>query len=893
MIRSPLAPLFDPGSVAVFGASDNPASVGGRVLANIRRAGFGGRLYPVNPKHDRLGDMPCYPDLASTGDLVDLAVIATPAQTVPDILRQCGETGTRHAVILSAGFGEGGGPGAENVAPLKEAAARYGVRFLGPNCVGLVRPWLGLDATFLRSETPPGGLALVSQSGALCSAISDWAEPHGLGFSALVSMGNALDIDFGDVLYFLANDPKTHAILLYVEGIRDAASFISALRHAARLKPVIVLKAGRNVQSSAAAHTHTGALIGDDAVFDAALSRAGAVRARSFGHLFSAAEILAPGKRARGNRLGIITNGGGAGVLAADRAGDLRVDLPAPSRATIEALDKVLPPYWSRSNPLDILGDARPEQFKAAVEAALRDPGFNGVLVMLTPQAMTDATAAAQALVDAIPKRAHKPVLACWMGETAVAEARRLLSSNGIPDFTTPESAVEAFSYLAEHHRNRMLALEVPGPLHDDLPPDTEGARMIIEGALAEGRHMLSDIESKAVLRAFHIPINLTIEAKTASEALIAAESVGYPVAIKINSPQIVHKSDVGGVRLNVHTAADVKLAFRDLVETARRERPDATIKGVTVERMAHVEDARELLVGVSRDAVFGPVIVFGAGGTMVEVLRDSAVTLPPLNEVLANRLINRTRVARLLDAFRDRPAVDRKAVIDVLLRVSDMVCELPEITELDINPLVAGPGGVLAVDARIGIARPPARHGPYDHVAIHPYPRHLVQRVHLADGTPLTIRPIRPEDAQAEAAFVRDLSDEAKRFRFMGSVAELSPEMLAQFTQIDYRREMALVAVIERDGKPEQLGVARYTINPDNTSCEFAIVVSDRFQTRGLGTRLMKALIDAARQHGLSRITGTVLRDNAPMLKLMEELGFSQQRDPEDPDCVIVDLSI
>ncbi len=890
MHRNPLANLFDPTSVAVFGASQHSDRVGARVFANIRRAGFDGPIYPVNPKHKRLGDLVCYPSIADIGKPVDLAVVATPAAVVPEIIRQCGAAGTRHAIVLSAGFGEGGGPGRENVAKLNAAAHEARVRFMGPNCVGIVRPWLGLDATFLRSETPKGRLALISQSGALCSAIADWAAPHHLGFSALVSLGNSLDVDFGDVLHFLATDAKTSAILLYVEGVRDAPSFISALRHAARSKPVIVLKAGRHEQSSSAAHTHTGALIGNDAVFDAALRRAGAVRARTFGELFAAAEILSPGKRARGNRLGIITNGGGAGVLAADRAGDMQVDLAEPSEATLKALDADLPPYWSRANPIDILGDATPEHFATAIKAALGDPRFDGVLAMLTPQAMTDATAAARAVVEVAKQDRNKPVLACWMGETSVQEGRKLLSSNGIPDFVTPESAVEAFSYLAQHHHNRTLALEVPGPLHDVNPPDLDGARMIIQGALAEGRQMLSDIESKALLRAFHIPINITIEAETASEALIAAETVGYPVAVKIASPQIIHKSDVSGVRLGVPTAADVKQAFREIVETAAAARPDATIRGVTVETMAHVENARELVIGVSRDPVFGPVMLFGAGGTMVEILRDNAVSLPPLNEVLANRLVNGTRVARLLGAFRDRPAVDRKAVIDVLLRISDMVCELPEITGLDINPLFAGPTGVLAVDARVAIARPPARDGRYDHVAIHPYPRHLIREEHLPDGTPLTIRPIRPEDAESEADFVRHLSPEAKRFRFMGTVNELSPELLAQFTQIDYRREMALIAEIGRNGAAEQHGVARYVMNPDNKSCEFAIVVSDKVQGQGIGTRLMKALMEAARSHGLDKMEGSVLRDNRPMLTLMGELGFTELSIAEDPECVMVE---
>ncbi len=882
--------LFNPRSIAVFGASESGRSVGSRVFSNLLAGGFQGQLVPINPKYQTVAGKRCYPGIGDVTEHVDLAVIATPAATVAGIIRECGEADIGHAVVISAGFGETGAEGRAMEAELLDIARRSGVRFLGPNCVGLVRPWAAMNATFLKSSTPQGRLALVSQSGALCSAISDWAEPHHLGFSALVSLGNSVDIDFGDVLLFLANDEKTDAILLYVEGVRHARTFVSALRAAARLKPVIVLKAGRHNQSSKAAHTHTGALIGSDEVFDAALERAGAVRVQTFGQLFAAAEILSAGKRSGGRRLGIVTNGGGAGVLAADRAGDLDLDLARPSDQTLGRLDALLPDYWSRSNPLDILGDAKPEIFGEAVKAAIEDSNFDGVLVMLTPQAMTEATDAAKALLGAVPKGTHKPVLACWMGETSVAEARQLLSGAGIPDFTTPERAVEAFSYLTRHELNRRMALETPGPLSELDPPDLEGARMIVAGALAEGRQMLSDIESKAVLRAFRIPVNTTIEADSVSEALVAAETVGFPVAMKVHSPQISHKSDVGGVRVNITDAAGVRIAYRQITERVKAARPDAEILGVTVETMATVEDARELVVGANHDPVFGPVIMFGAGGTMVEILRDSAVSLPPLNEVLANRLINRTRVSRLLDAFRERPAVDRHAVIDVLLRVSDLVCEMPEIEELDINPLFAGPGSVLAVDARIRIGRPPANLGRYEHMAICPYPHHLVQKGFLADGTPLTIRPIRPEDAESEQTFVRELSDEARQMRFMHALEELTPVMLARFTQIDYSREMALIAVTEDDGKPVQQGVARYIINPDETSCEFAIVVSDRKQQQGIGTRLMVALMDAARDHGLTTMEGTVLAKNQPMLTLMTDLGFRKRRSEDDPDLFVVE---
>jgi acetyltransferase len=885
-----LEPLFNPRSIAVFGASQSGKSVGSLVYANLLTGGFVGPVIPINPKHKRIDRKKCFAKISDVKQDVDLAVIATPARTVVDIIRQCGEAGISYAIVLSAGFGETGAEGKAREAVLLDAARDAGVRFMGPNCVGMVRPRLGVNATFLNSVTPKGGLALVSQSGALCSAIADWAAPHHLGFSAIVSLGNSVDLDFGDVVGFLANDAATTAILLYVEGVRHARSFVSALRAAARVKPVIVLKAGRHNQGSAAASTHTGALIGSDMVFEAALERAGAVRVETFGQLFAAAEILSTSTYAMGGRLGIITNGGGAGVLAADRAGDLGLDLPKPSDETIDALNDNLPRFWSKRNPIDILGDAVPETYATAVKACMDDPAFDGVLVMLTPQAMTEAADTAKAVLKALPERRTKPILACWMGETSVAEARALLSAGAVADFSSPEHAVEAFSYLARQNANRKLALETPGPLSEFELPDIDGARMILQGVLGQGREMLSDIESKALLRAFRIPCNVTIEAETAAKALIAAETVGFPVAMKINSPDITHKSDVGGVRTGIMNATDVQLAFREITNHVKEANPEANILGVTVEKMADIEEARELLVGVSRDPVFGPVILFGAGGTMVEVLSDSAVSLPPLNEVLADRLINRTKVSRLLQAFRHRPAADRTSLIETLLRISDLVCEFPEIEELDINPLFAGPDGVLAVDARIRVSRPPAGVSRYSHMAITPYPRHLITEDLLADGTPLIIRPIRPEDAESEQNFVRGLSAEARQFRFMYSLKELTPALLAQFTQIDYSQEMALVAFTQEKGKQVQQGVARYVINPDGTSCEFAIVVSDRRQNQGIGTRLMTALMDAARDHGMKVMEGTVLAVNSAMLQLMKDLGFSTARSEEDPDTVVVE---
>ncbi len=888
-----LSTMFDPQSIAVVGASEREDSVGGRVFSNLVNSEFHGELFAVNPKRETVLGRPCVASLKDIGRPIDLVVVASPADTVPGVFEDCGPAEARNAVVLTAGFGEMGAAGREAERRLLQIAHRDGMRFIGPNCVGLVRPWIGMNASFLRGATPPGKLALVSQSGALCSAISDWAGPNHLGFSALVSLGNSVDISFGDALSFLATDPKTEAILLYVEGIHNARSFISELRAASRIKPVVVLKGGRHFKSATAANTHTGALVGSNAAFDAALERAGAVRAMTFGQLFAAAEMLSAHKRASGNRLCIITNGGGAGVLAADRAEDLGLALPPPSETARKELDGLLPPYWSHANPVDILGDAPPETFGAAAEACLKDPAFDGVLVMLTPQAMTDASKAAEQVVNASSSARKKPLLACWMGETSVAEGREHLSSNGIPDFTTPERAVEAFSYLARHQLNQRLSLETPGPVVFTDRQDAVGAAMIIESALAEGRSMLSDIESKAVLSAFGIKVGMTLEASSPAKALIAAESIGFPVAMKIDSPDITHKSDVGGVKTNLMSAADIRPAYIEMVERTKAAAPDARIRGVTIEAMAMAEDARELLVGVTRDPVFGPTIVFGAGGTMVEVLRDSAVALPPLTTVLAERLIDRTRVSGLLKAFRNRPAADRAAIVEVLLRISDMISELPQIQELDINPLIAGPNGVLAVDARIKVARPGSAESPYEHLAIAPYPRHLVEHGYLSDGARLTIRPIRPEDAESEQEFVRDLSAEAKQLRFMQAIKELTPEMLARFTQIDYAREMALIALVGENGSEKQVGVARYVINPDGRSCEFAVVVSDSVRGQGIGSRLMTALMKAARQHKLTMIEGLVLASNRSMLALMRELGFSDRPAEDDPDLVFVQRSI
>ncbi|MCG5509668.1 bifunctional acetate--CoA ligase family protein/GNAT family N-acetyltransferase [Ectothiorhodospira lacustris] len=884
-----LSRIFTPRSVAVIGASERPNALGTLVFSNLIDAGFNGELYPINPKHENVQGRKAYPDVEAIGRPVDMVVVATPARTVPGILRHCGEHGVKGAVVLSAGFSEGGRVGKRLEQEVMEIAKEYDLRLLGPNCLGIMRPSRGMNATFSNNRAQPGNLALVSQSGAICTGILDWAESQEIGFSAVVSMGDASDVDFGEVLDYLALDRETRSILVYVEGVRNARRFMSGLRAAARMKPVIVIKSGRHAEGSRAAMSHTGALVGADDVFDAALERAGAVRAMTIQQLFSAARILSSGYKIEGNRLAIVTNAGGPGVMATDRAVELDITMAQLSAATMEKLNKALPDQWSHGNPIDLLGDADDGRFDAALKACLDDEGVDGTIVMLTPQAMTDPLGVAKTITP-MARKARKPVLACWMGDKQVRAAREHFTRERLPHFTTPEASVEAFAYLAAHKRNQRLLLQVPGPLSDRTRTDVQGARLIIESALSEGRKVLSTMESKAILSAFRIPVTQTMRANTASEALVAAGTVGYPVAMKIDSPDITHKSDVQGVRLNIASAESVRSAFQTMIEDTRRLRPDARINGVTIERMHKSTYGRELMVGVLRDPVFGPVISFGAGGTSVEVIKDRAVALPPLNEVIIEGMIARTKVAKLLKEFRNMPAVDDEALEQVLLRVSEMVCELPEIQDMDINPLIADERGLAAVDARLSVDYPPSMPDRYAHMAIHPYPAHLVNQWQLPDGVNLTIRPIRPEDAKIEQEFVRNLSPEARYFRFMQAVHELTPHMLVRFTQIDYDREMALIAVREQpDGSELQIAVARYTANPDQQSCEFGLVVADEWQGRGIGSHLMNELMDVARSRGLRTMEGEVLSQNTNMIALMHRLGFTSRNSHEDDGIKVV----
>ena len=878
-----LTPLFEPRSVAVIGATERAGAVASIVLTNLLAAKYRGHLFAVNPHHATVHGVPCFPSLEAVPQRVELAVVATPAETVPQVIEDAGRAGVRAAVIISAGFGETGLVGSSQEKALLANAQHHGVRLIGPNCIGIMRPEIGLNATFAKGGAQAGSLALVSQSGALCTAILDWAEPNGIGFSSVISLGSAVDVDFGEILDYLVADSKTEHILLYVEGVRNARAFMSALRATSRVKPVFVLKVGRHAAVSRAVQSHSGALVGTDDVFDAALRRAGVVRVATIGQLFAAAAGLTARIAPRGNRLAIITNGGGPGAMGADRAADLAIQLAELSQPTLEALNAALPTHWSHGNPVDIIGDADQARYRAALAACLADPAIDGVLVMCVPQAISDPLDAARAVVEA-SKGADKPIIACWMGETQVAESRKLFQAAGIPHFRTPEPAVELFSHLSAYYRNRQLLLQTPGPRAVESPSDVEAARLIIDGVLAEDRDLLNEMESKAVLAAFRIPIARTVVARSAREAMLLAEELGLPVALKIVSPEITHKSDVGGVRLNLRTLAAVRAAYQDLIDNVRAARPGATIDGIAVEPMVERPNGRELMIGVAQDQVFGPVITFGAGGTAVEVLRDRAVALAPLNELLIRDMVRSTRVAILLGRFRNLPPIAMAELETTLLRVSEMVCELPQLRELDINPLIVDEAGAIAVDARIVVGRPYPGLDRYGHMAIHPYPAHRVHEWQMSDGTAVTMRPIRPEDAEIEQEFVKGLSPESKYFRFMNTLRELTPQMLARFTQIDYDREMAFIAVTSSRGKEVEIGVCRYVTNPDGESCEFAVVVADEWQGRGIAVRLMEELIAVAREKRLKRMLGHILASNSRMLKLVVELGFTIGPEANDP---------
>jgi acetyltransferase len=877
-VRHSLDPIFRPRSVAVVGASTKSGSVGSILIRNLLENPFGGVVYPVNPGRRAVHGVYCYPDLTSLPEVVDLAVIATPAATVPGVVQECVSRGVPAAVIISAGFSELGEEGGALEGRIR-AVARGKMRIIGPNCLGVIHPPTNLNASFAASMARPGKVALLSQSGAICTSILDWAQQAHVGFSSFVSVGAMLDVDFADLIDYFADDPATRSIILYMESIGDVRKFLSAARSASRAKHVIVVKAGRHEAGARAAASHTGALAGADAVFDAAFRRAGVLRVSTIPDLFDMSEILAMQPPPRGPALALLTNAGGAGVMATDAlmldGGQLAALLPE----SMAALNAFLPPFWSHANPIDILGDAGPERYRRAIEVCLADINVQGLLVLLTPQAMTDPTETARQVAAAVAAqngRTLPPVLTCWLGGEAVRAGRDLLNRAGLPTFASPEAAIRAFLHMVQYRRNQELLYQTPEALPEGEPPDAARARRVIDAARAAGRLLLNEAEAKEVLAAYGVPVVPTCACRSAAEAVEAARRLGYPVVLKLLSSTITHKSDVGGVRLDLCDDEAVRGAFEAIRAAVARHAPEApaAFEGVTVQPMVR-ETGYELIVGSSIDRQFGPVILFGAGGVLVEVFHDSALALPPLNRPLARRLMERTKIYQALKGVRGRKAVNLEALEMLLARFSGLVTDIVDIQEVDLNPVLATPERVLALDARVLLAAG----GQRPRLAIRPYPNQYTAPFRLRDGITVTVRAIRPEDEPLIIGLHARHSERTIRMRFFSLVKTLSHESLVRLCHLDYDREMALAAVQGEGPAAQIIGVSRYYLHPETGQAEFALVVGDAHQRQGLGRHLLTRLIDIARERGVRRLVGEILRENGPMLALTASLGFSEPR--------------
>jgi acetyltransferase len=867
--------LFTPRSVALIGATPRPGSVGQVVGRNLRRAGFAGELMLVNPHHRIIDGLAVYPNVPTLPQAPDLAVIVTPAAAVPCLIGELAERGTRAVVIITAGFGELGQLGQTLQQAALDAAKPHLLRIVGPNCVGIMVPRLGLDATFSHLPAPAGDIAFLSQSGAMITAMLDWAAPRGIGFSHVVSLGDMADVDFGDMLDYLAADPHARAILLYVEGIAHGRKFMSAARAASRIKPVMVLKAGRSNAGARAATSHTGVLAGSDAVYDAAFRRAGMLRVGTMAELFDAAETFALTHEQVGERLAILTNGGGAGVLATDVLMAAGGQLAELSEATVADLNRLLPATWSHGNPVDIIGDASGKRYRDALTALIGDREVDAILVLNCPTALAQAEDAARAVIDTVAAAGPAPlrgrnVITAWLGEHSARAARQLFANARITTYETPDSAVTGFLHRVHHRRNQELLMETPPTRLDTFKPDRVAARRLIATALAAGKSWLDPEETSAILAAYGLALVACHFAGDPDQAASLAATVGFPIALKIRSPDITHKSDVGGVALNLGNTDRVRREAEGMLERVKAAHPEARLDGFLLQPMVRRPGAKELLVGLVEDPIFGPLVAFGQGGTAVEIVRDSSLELPPLNALLARRLMARTRVWQLLQAYRGKPPANIEAIVDVLIRLSHLAVDQPGIRELDINPLLADAAGVIAIDARLRVA--PSQSPGSAQPAIAPYPKELESAEQLRDGTVLRLRPLRPEDEPMLHDLAAHMSHEDLRLRFFTPVQGLTHAVAARLSQLDYDRELALLA--ELDGMA--LGIAHFFADPDKLRAEYAIAVRSNWKGRGVGFLLMTRLIHIARQRGIGELVGEVLRENEPMLQMCRELGFS-----------------
>ena len=901
MEQNPLEVMFKPKSVAVVGATERAGSVARTILWNLISTSFGGTIFPVNPKYNSILGIKAYPSVAAIPDQVDLAVIVTPAKTVPAIIEECVAEGVRAAIIISAGFKETGPEGAALEQRILQIARRGNMRIVGPNCLGVMNPITGLNATFASTMARPGSVGFISQSGALLTAILDWSFRENVGFSAFVSIGSMLDVGWGDLIHYLGDDPNTRSIVLYMESIGDARSFLSAAREVALTKPIIVIKPGRTEQAAKAAASHTGSLTGGDEVLAAAFRRSGVLRVDTIADLFNMAEVLSKQPRPRGPRLSIVTNAGGPGVLATDALITSGGEMAPLSEAVMAEYNKLLPPHWSHNNPIDILGDADADRYAEAIKIAANDPDSDGTLVILTPQAMTNPTETARVLAEQFARPAGyiygKPILASWMGGSEISSGEAILNKANIPTFPYPDTAARIFTYMHRYQR-RLTALYQTPELAQDYG-EAGFKRFLIKEMLEQirqtGRTILTEYESKQVLGAYDIPTVPTRVAKTADEAATIAGEIGYPVVIKLNSETITHKTDVGGVRLDLASAEEVRNAFLAMEKAVGEKFSPADFLGVTVQPMLNLKEGYELIVGASPDPQFGPVVLFGTGGTLVEVFKDRALAIPPLNTTLARLTMTRTKIYEALKGVRGRPPVDLAELDKIFVRFSELVVEQRWIKEIDINPLFASHEELIALDARVVLYGPEVKEEELPRLAIRPYPSNYVKEFTNREGTEFTLRPIRPEDEPKMVKFHERLSEQSVYLRYFRSFQldqRVEHERLTRICYVDYDRSLALVVehTNPETGEAEILAAGRLTRLQNPEEAEFAMLVRDDFQRRGVGTALLDHLLKFGRDEGIKRVVAYMLPENRGMIHISEKLGFKMERE-EDMVKAVIDL--
>lgn len=878
MIVKNLTKMFNPKVVAIFGASARKGSVGFALMDNIIGSGFDGIVYPVNPKRTNVLGVKAYKRIEDIPDKVDLAIIATPAKTAPAIVEDCGIAGVSSVLLISAGFAEAGEEGKELMNQIHTSIRKYNMSLIGPNCLGFIKPSIKFNASFASKMARPGKIAFISQSGALCTAILDWSIEQNVGFSHFVSIGSMMDISFNDLIDYFGTDSQTNSIVIYMESLKDARSFLSAARAFARNKPIIILKAGKSSEGAQAAMSHTGSLAGNDFVFDAAFKRAGVIRVDTIEELFNIAQALAMQPRPNNNRLAIVTNAGGPGVIATDTLIANGGKLAKLSDEIIEELNQHLSPHWSKGNPLDVLGDAGPEQYAKTLEVCAKDKNVDGILVILTPQSMTDPTAVAIELAK-IEKKCNKTVLACWMGAEDVREGKKVLEQNNIPVYQAPEDAVKAFMVMYNYSRNLQILHETPSHIPSQFKPDKESNKKLIQTVMKDNRSVMTEYEAKQFLDNYQIPVIKNGLASSEKKAIELAEEIGYPLVMKIASPDILHKTDVGGVILNITSKEEAKKSYNKIMKSAKEKKPTADIKGVFVEQM--MKRKYELIIGCKKDPIFGPTIVFGMGGVAVEIFKDTRVGLPPLNMALAMRIIEDTKIYKLIKGYRGMPGADIQAIQFLLYKFAYLLMDFPQISEIDINPFGVDERGGVVLDAKVLLDTTikEVDDNYSKHLVISPYPSEYTTDFVMTNGKKVVLRAIKPEDEMMEKEMFSNFSERTQRFRFFQLIKEISHEQLVRYTQIDYDREIAIIAEVEENGKKKMAGVVRLIADQYNETAEFAIVVADPWHNQGLGNKFTDYIHEIAKERGIKKITANVLAVNHIMLHMFKIRGFKLEK--------------